>query len=439
MQTIATVQALRQIPSLTALRFIAALCIVLSHALPKIAPSPHPPTWMVLLSQASAEGMTLFFVLSGFVIYYNYSEAIREPWGLRNFFAARFARLYPLYFVCLSYDLLMQFSWYGQVSTANLAALPYYVTLTQTWIYKPIADHALVYQFGHIASVAWSISTEWFFYLAFPFLCAVISPLTRIRYRLFAAALLVVAALSILVTAVFAGRTITEYAVANFGPVAATQQDGFYRWLLYFSPYARLFEFMLGCLCASVVMKLRAAPSALEQRFGFWLIIIAVAGTLALHWLMFGATSDAQWRRILLALHMNFGFSPLIALLIFCCARYQNAIVRLLSSRPLVLCGEASYSLYLLHMIVINAFRYEAPPVTSARVAIGALLQLIIVVFASIGLSLVTWSLIEVPARARLRKLLSRRPIGSSAAPIGPSARLAPVKPATGVKSVPGS
>ena len=409
-----------QIPSLTALRFIAALCVVLSHAVPKIAPSPHPPGWVLLLSQVSAEGMTLFFVLSGFVIYYNYSETIGQPWGLRNFFAARFARLYPLYFVCLSYDLLMQFSWYGQVSTANLAALPYYVTLTQTWIYKPIADHALVYQFGHIAGVAWSISTEWFFYLAFPFLCVVISPLTSIRYRLFAAALLVVAALSILVTAVFAGRTITEYAVVNFGPVAATQQDGFYRWLLYFSPYARLFEFTLGCLCASVVVNLRAAPSALEQRFGFWLIIIAVAGTVALHWLMFGTTSsDAQWRHILLALHMNFGFAPLLALLIFCCARYQNTIVQILSSRPLVLCGEASYSLYLLHMVVINAFRYEAPPVTSARVAIGAALQLIVVIFASIGLSLVTWSLIEVPARARLRKLLSRRPVASSAAPIG--------------------
>jgi peptidoglycan/LPS O-acetylase OafA/YrhL len=43
--------------------------------------------------------MTLFFVLSGFIIHYDYSEQITKyHWrGIVSFLIARFARLYPLY------------------------------------------------------------------------------------------------------------------------------------------------------------------------------------------------------------------------------------------------------------------------------------------------------------------------------------------------------
>jgi hypothetical protein len=40
---------------------------------------------------------------------------------------------------------------------------------------------------------------------------------------------------------------------------------------------------------------------------------------------------------------MNFGFAPFMAAIIFCCVRYDNTIVRWLSSTRIVLAGEASY------------------------------------------------------------------------------------------------
>src|SRR5215203_4219419 len=48
-------------------------------------------------------GMSLFFVLSGFVIHYNYGMFRTDGLvaGGKKFFIARFARLYPLYFVVL--------------------------------------------------------------------------------------------------------------------------------------------------------------------------------------------------------------------------------------------------------------------------------------------------------------------------------------------------
>ena len=70
----------------------------------------------------------------------------------------------------------------------GLAALPYYATLTQTWFYDVIAQRALIYQFGAMPSVAWSVSTEWFFYLAFPLICFAIASIASARRRLAAAA-----------------------------------------------------------------------------------------------------------------------------------------------------------------------------------------------------------------------------------------------------------
>jgi peptidoglycan/LPS O-acetylase OafA/YrhL len=385
--------------SLTGLRFAAALCVVVSHAIPKIVRFENPPLLVQLLSSLAAAGMTLFFVLSGFVIYYNYAETIGRPAGLYNFLIARFARLYPLYAACIAFDLGMKYS-YDQLPAAKLEALPYYATLTQSWVYLPVDGNALIYRFGLVSSVTWSISTEWFFYLVFPLAAIAIAWLKTLGQRLSAAAALSAIALAVMVSLIL-------QATANGGTFS---QDSFNRWLIYFSPYPRLFEFLLGCLCAAIFMKLAAAPTPAEERLGAWLTAGALLAIVVLQWLMFGITSNELWAGVIRALHMNFGFAVPAALLIFCCARYRNAITRFMAAPLVVLCGEASYSIYLLHFIIINAFRYEAPVITAPRVAVGSALQLVVVIAAIIGLSLVSWFLIEVPARRWIRQAMAISP-----------------------------
>src|ERR1700722_5359614 len=58
------------IPALTGLRFIAAASVLISHGLLEIMPfqGDNAPSWYTHLSEVAAEGMPLFFVLSGFVI-----------------------------------------------------------------------------------------------------------------------------------------------------------------------------------------------------------------------------------------------------------------------------------------------------------------------------------------------------------------------------------
>ena len=121
------------IPSLTGLRFFAAACVVLAHGLPELVKYTAPPLIHTLIIGSAAEGMTLFFVLSGFVIYYNYSETIGSRSGLLDFFIARVARLYPLFAICLAYDFLRSFG-FNQFPVSHAPAIPFYLTLTSDMV-----------------------------------------------------------------------------------------------------------------------------------------------------------------------------------------------------------------------------------------------------------------------------------------------------------------
>jgi peptidoglycan/LPS O-acetylase OafA/YrhL len=140
------------IPALTGQRFVAAGTVFVAHALPKVVPFPQnqaEPALYTLIVSLSGQGMTLFFVLSGFVIHYNYAGQVQGQGarGLFNFFVARFARLYPLYLFCVTFELLLKYS-YSQVPASLADVLPYYLTLTFSWFYIPFGDNALIYQLG---------------------------------------------------------------------------------------------------------------------------------------------------------------------------------------------------------------------------------------------------------------------------------------------------
>jgi peptidoglycan/LPS O-acetylase OafA/YrhL len=168
----------KQIAALTGLRFVAAMSVVTSHTVVTMAPGAHD-TLLRMLGATSGFGMTLFFVLSGYVIHTNYEQAVQTKAGMWRYFIARFSRLYPLYFLFLFVDLATTIH-ANQLHLQRLSALPYYLTLTQSWIYHPIDGNALIYQFGAVPSIAWSISTECFFYVAFPFLCVLFTKLDSV-------------------------------------------------------------------------------------------------------------------------------------------------------------------------------------------------------------------------------------------------------------------
>ena len=255
------------IPQLTGLRFFAAISVAIAHAA-AISLRIDPPSKLLIVKhwmEASAGfGMTLFFVLSGFVIHYNYADKLTFSGfrGASEFFWARFSRLYPLYLFVLFIEFMSSTLISSYISTGTTAdqyeAIPAYLTLSQSWGYKVIGDTSLIYAFGSVIPVTWSISTEWFFYVLYPAILLFVGRL-KSPISCFVALLGWSAAWgAIMLTAYDLSPGWTSWASNTYGYVATSDGNdhAFARWALYFSPYARIGEFILGTIVAHLFTML---------------------------------------------------------------------------------------------------------------------------------------------------------------------------------------
>src|ERR1700724_1204722 len=260
------VEKLGDLPPLTGLRFLAAFFVLVGHGTPMMLKLTPNPQLVINVTNCFLEvGMELFFVLSGFVIHYNYADVGRlpRPQNLAKFYIARFARIYPLYLLFLTLQLVL--------NGGALRALWFYLGLTQSWVYIIIRGVPLI---GHLSSaITWSISTEWFFYCLYPIVTWL---LARTRYRLTAALVLTALALLGLVLAVFIflhAQEVDAFAQAAWGKPG----DFFFTWLIAFSPVGRLPPFLIGIATAHIFITRYHQPvGEAERRLGMVLLTLAL-------------------------------------------------------------------------------------------------------------------------------------------------------------------
>ena len=197
------------------------------------------------------------------------------------------------------------------------------------------------------------------------------------------------------------------WAVARFGPVAGIQEhpvECFVRWLLYFSPYLRIGEFILGTLVAQfyVQMQGREARTA-ENAIGNAVFIAAAASVIVISYFAYGPGIGMNVFR---KMDMNFALAPSAGLLIFCAARYRSAVSRLLNTPVAIALGDASYSIYLIHLGVLLAVAWLTGSVGHG-LAFDSV-RLIVVIAGIIALSMLVYRFYEAPARLWLRRLGAR-------------------------------
>jgi len=420
MQAMTTAQSAGRrpdVPALTGLRFLAAFSVLLAHGLAATVANNEPPQGIVLwLMQASGFGMTLFFVLSGFVIHYNYSGLVTDGRlrGIAAFLWARFARLYPLFLLMMVVYVLASRRnvayWTGRPEEFNaiFQALPYFLLSMQSWIYKVIDGGSLIEAVRGGSPPTWSISTEWFFYFAYPAIAWLILRARAPAIILLVAGLWCVVWIAVSTSLYDRIPQLDAWAVGRFGPAAGIQNknDSFVLWLLYASPYLRIGEFVLGAIAAQLYVALRSRDvTRRENTVGgaaFWAAALSV---LLINYL---AYSPDVALTIFRKMNMNFALAPSVAVLVFCSARYQSAASRLLTSRPAMALGEASYSIYLVHSIVlIGAVKLTGNVVHGAAYNVVKLIVLMAIV---VAISLLLYAYYEAPARSWLRKRWRGRP-----------------------------
>jgi peptidoglycan/LPS O-acetylase OafA/YrhL len=284
----------RRILALDGLRFVAAFLVAGGHYMR----FEGGPPLSQIIDTLTGLGMTLFFVLSGFVIHYNYNATVVRPGGLRSFFAARFARLYPLYIVLFLFD----FAYTGLTHRSACAligapgehwsALIYYLTLTQSWFYAVICQASLGYQYGPVAAVTWSISVEVFFYLVY---IVVASLIARRRWSpRFVIGIAVAAYASTVVYFLLCGHyqdDIDRAGAAMFGPAASTANgydNSLLRWLFYFNPAARLAEFLAGLAAAQLYLAPSQRAATLKPASASEYTLIAILAAILVHLWLYG-------------------------------------------------------------------------------------------------------------------------------------------------------
>ena len=146
--------------SLTGIRAFAALWVVLYHYI--IVEFMHPEFGLATLSNGHY-AVDLFFILSGFILSYNYYDklAIFSLKKCFDFMEKRFARLYPIHIICFLLSLgmyillLVQGGKPQSDQSYSLFSAVLNILMLQSWW----PGLALNWNF-----VSWSISAEWFAY-----------------------------------------------------------------------------------------------------------------------------------------------------------------------------------------------------------------------------------------------------------------------------------
>jgi hypothetical protein len=318
-----------------------------------------------------------FFVLSGFVIAHAYGEALATAPQVRTFALRRLGRLWPLHVAVLAALVGLEFShlalahWHlvaGERAAFTADRSPTTI-LTNLFLVQSLGLHPTETWNGP----AWSISTEFYTYLVFAAVC-----LAAHGRALRTALSLLLALGGVVVLARFSRYGMRE----TFG-------WGFFRCL---------YGFFSGVLIYEIWRRGFAKPLA-----GSFAEAVALAAVVAfITW----APDDHA---------AEYLATPLFALAVLVFAAERGILSRALTTRPASAIGRWSYSIYMVHTLVI-ALAFNATHVAelafhrawlihlpdgNAIFELGAWnnLAILAILAAVVALSALTWRVIERPGQ----------------------------------------
>lgn len=297
----------------------------------------------------------------------------------------RFARLWPVHLVTLLAVVFFiradsrQFPGTGFFDPAVV----FVSNLTLTHSLVPFMNYTFSWN-----SVSWSISTEMFFYLAFPFLLA---GFNKNWFWKLGASVALLGAYAIVAR------------VFKIPAYSAEMTDLSVNFMIYASPLARGFEFVLGMVAYLGWRALMRSPI----KIGTLTEVAAVS--LMVYWFAYGLAffrSWAVWDPTIDVWYSHAGSSFVCAVLIIAFASAGGMFGRLFSLKPLVWLGDISFALYMCHQITLKWFKIQEiegklamPPVWVA-------------VLVCIALAAILHHAVEMPAQRGLkwlRGLIGRR------------------------------
>ncbi|MBO3639041.1 acyltransferase family protein [Acinetobacter soli] len=320
------------------LRGVAIILVLLHHF---NIPYKLHDTWLgisvlgeplsALVARNGNYGVTLFFVISGFLITQHTlsREGHLSKINIRNFYLRRIARIVPCLVLLISIVTLL--GSFGLQPFLNQAPIGIEVSYRLTvfaaltfWMNLLIIEYGWI---NYALGVLWSLSVEEVFYLAFPLLCLILG---RNKLKLF-----VLFLISIIVYAPY------------FRFLHAGEESGAYLYH-YFSSFDGI---AIGCLTALLAQKISIRFRNIQL-----VIFIVIALMIALYG--YAPIKEViTWSISVFAL--------LSAVLIFYSIQPQQAKNLTFFSKILVWIGQRSYEMYLFHLIVLGLIKVMYIPKTT--------------------------------------------------------------------------
>lgn len=372
-----------EIKALTGLRIIAALWVVLFHFRPLLADaSPGFRTALSPVLNCGAQGVDLFFILSGFVLTWNYLDRMGWSWSTRDtlhFLWLRLARVWPVYLVTLHLAALwviftLHVGHVPSKEVSQLTAVSYVrqILLVQLW-FQPYFDGS------SWDGPAWSISAEWLAYLLFGVLVLVIFRMAHATRA----------------------RSLMWLAVgASLPPVVMLLISG-----QFYTPWSWLprivMQFTAGALVAAAVGRLRLTDRARRGAgYASLLLIAAIVGLLYLFDAhpLHGVQDTGGLVDVL--------FVPLVMTL----AIGAGSLPALLSTRWMVYGGQISFCVYMVHELVHTSWTWTAEQFQLTLHGAGGKLIVAGLLTITVVGAIVLFHAVEEPARRWMRRMVHDGP-----------------------------
>lgn len=340
-----------EIRSLTGLRGLAALYVMIYHYSAGVVPSHG------VINNLRAHGylsVDLFFALSGFVMAMMYAGEFLERTTWRSYFSflgRRVARVYPLYALAtLVAAALGALGWLEYHSQKLAVDLPLNLLMVQSWFSRESLDMP-----------AWSISAEWAAYLSFPVL--VLLTFSRSKW---------VTGLTVIVALVTVPYALPADRLMSLGV-----------------PLARcLSAFVLGLFA----YRLTLVPRVSALRDLPWLEPVVTVVFLGLL-----GTTSAEAATVF--------FSPV---LIFFLSADRWSVSRLLRTRLVHRLGVLSFSIYLIHNLLPGLMEKVHRAVNNRGMAHGQVAAALVAVPLTLVMAEFACRWVEMPARKAVRHLIGR-------------------------------
>lgn len=263
-------------------------------------------------------GVSVFFVLSGFLICYRYFDNLQWNWPwFKQYFQNRFARIYPLYFIlCVASIALHQ-----HFSASDIA-----LNLTLT--------HGFFLDSFKFIEPSWTLTVEECFYASAPLIF-----LTGRRW-LILPYLFMICLLPVVLN------------INEWLPIKSSflKDTGF---VVLYTFFGRFTEFFIGVFLGKLLLR-----NKLPQARGSLFTVIGSLGILAVIAGMALAKTPADDLGLFtpagVALN-NVVLPAFVAMLIYGLIKENTWARRLLSTPTAVLLGKSSYALYLVHLSFVSA------------------------------------------------------------------------------------